>query len=151
MPRRAIDHEAFRDQRLTDLRRVIAVADTREEGPLRLTLLSLELYADGVVAQFLVVQEREPAEHRHGLPDLTATARDDLGTLYNDRPYGGSGSVTPAGSAQWRMAHAFSPAVPSAAKELLIRVDGVAWLEHSDNALVETSRTGGPWEYTVKL
>lgn len=152
VPRGRVSHEAFREQRLIDVTRVIAVADTRVEGPVRLTLLSLEVYRDGVVAQFLVVQEFEPAEgHRHGVPDLAATARDDVGTTYNDRPYGGSGAVAPAGIAQWRMAHAFSPAAPTPATEFRIRVEGVAWLEHIDEKLVETSRFRGPWEYAVKL
>ena len=152
MPRKSVDPEAFRDQRLTDVARVIAVNESREIGPIHLTLLSLELYADGAVAQFLVVQQLGRADaHGYGMPDFRATAIDDAGTTYQDRPYGGSGSATRSGVAHWRIAHAFAPAVPSTATEILIRIPDLAWLEHKDDSLVEADRTLGPWEYAIRL
>jgi len=144
--------EAFRDQTLTDVTRVIAVNAARESGPVRITLLSLELYADGAVAQFLVVQQRGPAEAKgYGMPDFRAKARDDAGTTYHDRSYSGSGSASPSGLAYWRVSHAFAPAVPSTAHEIVVRIDDLGWREHKDGEMVETSRIAGPWEYAIRL
>ena len=146
------NHEAFRDQTLTEVMRVIAVNHARENGPLRITLLALELYADGVVAQFLVVQQRGPIEaKRYGMPDFRAVAHDDAGTTYHDRSYGGSGSASRSGVAYWRMSHAFAPPVPTTAREIVIRIEDLAWREHKDGEMVETSRIAGPWEYAVRL
>jgi hypothetical protein len=114
-------------------------------------------YADGVVAQFLIAQRRNAsdASSLFGMPHFRVALSDELGTDYASRSYGGSGgSAGPlAPFAQWRMAFAFAPAAPVAARLLTFRVDGVGWLGDRDASgqLSETERTAGPWQYAVRL
>ena len=69
---------AFRDQRLEEVVQVTGVGDRREKGHVALTLLSVELYRDGVIAQFHIVQRRQAgAAGAFGLPQLAVAARSE--------------------------------------------------------------------------
>jgi hypothetical protein len=143
---------AFRDQRLEEVVRVTGVGERREKDGVALTLLSVELYRDGVVAQFHIVQRRQAgAAGAFGLPQLAVAASDDRGTVYRERPYGGSGGGPDHGTVNWRMASAFAPAAPEDARMLVLRVDEVVWSTASGTELVESERTAGPWEFVVPL
>jgi len=142
----------FRDQRLEDVVRVTGVGERREKGHVALTLLSVELYRDGVIAQFHLVQRRHPrAPGAFGLPRFAVTASDDRGTVYKERPYGGTGGGSDRDTVNWRMASAFAPAAPDAARMLTLRVDEILWSMASGTELVESERTAGPWEFVVQL
>ena len=148
-----IDLEAFHDQRLTEVLRVIGVGERAGPPELALTLLALELYRDGAVAQFHLVQRDIGGVPRDafGLPRFTVEAADDRGTAYTDRPHGGSGGGTDATGVVWRMAVALAPAVPADARELRLRIAEVVWSTLSGSEMVDSQRTPGPWEFRIRL
>jgi ClpA/ClpB-like protein len=146
----------FKDQQLTEIRRVIAVGQVRTVGDASLTLLSFEIYADGAVAQFLVAQRRPlgAAPNAFGIPDFAPKLTDDQGTEYAARPWGGSGGTGgPGGMVHWRMAQAFAPALPDAAQKLKLTADAVAWRGPGPDPqqLIETSRVSGSWEWEIDV
>jgi len=152
-PGRRIDREAFQKQRLTDVLRVIGVGERAGSSGIALTLLAVELYRDGAVAQFHLVQHGVtggPGD-AFGLPRFEVQATDDRGTAYKERPYGGSGGGTDGGGVVWRMASAFAPAVPEGARELRLRVAEVVWSTLSGSEMVDSQRTAGPWEFRIRL
>ncbi len=149
------DAAAFREQQLTEVRRVIAVGQTRAVGDAALTLLSFEIYADGAVAQFLVAQRRPPdaPPDSFGMPSFRPALSDGR-TQYASRSYGGSGGAgRPGEMVHWRMAQAFAPAVPEDVRSLKVSVQTIAWLgaAPTPTELVETSHLTGPWEWEIEL
>ena len=145
--------EAFKDQRLEEIVRVIGVGERRVGGDLALTLLSVEIYRDGFVAQFHLVGGRptEGASGMPGFPQFTAAASDDRGTIYRERPYGGSGGGNSPGRVSWRMASAFAPALGEGARALTLRVGEVAWSTIAEGEMRASHTTAGPWEFVVGL
>ena len=146
------DMSAFRDQQLADVRRVLAIGETKGIGDAALTLLSVELYADGAVAQLLLVDRTSGEPGVVPTPRLVVKLSDDRGTDYASRQHSGSGGGR-RGAVQWRMAHAFAPAVPEGARALKLSIERVTWLAPGDTPpeLVETAQTDGPWEWDIAL
>ncbi|MDE3097123.1 MAG: hypothetical protein KGK07_14135 [Chloroflexota bacterium] len=149
------DMSRFHEQQLTDVLRVIAVGETRTVGEAAVTLLSLELYADGAVAQFLIAWPRSrDATPAVPMPRLALKLGDDRGTDYASRSYGGSGGGgRPGGTFQWRTAYAFTPAIPAGASALTLTVERLAWLGPGEDKtqLVETKATAGHWDWTLPV
>lgn len=60
---------------------VLAVGQSEQVGPATLTLLSVERYRDGFLAQFRLLQEYTPPEDpsSHGFPELVCEAGDERG------------------------------------------------------------------------
>lgn len=157
LPGPSQDMRRFNNQQLVELTRVVPVAQRQVIGSVSLTLLSVEIYADGTIAQFLIAERRRATEapNLFGVPQFRVTLSDDQATDYASRSYGGSGGSSGplAPLAQWRMAFAFTPAAPVAARLLTLRVDGVGWRGDRDASgqLSETKRTDGSLEYVVHL
>lgn len=144
------------EQELVDLLRVVPVAARQSHGDAHVTLICVELYRDGLVADFLIVHRR-PANSGpsdFGMPQFRAVMADDVGTDYAALPGGGYGGGNPRGTfANWRTSFRFAPAVPDGTHTLHLAIDSVAWLHPSQKLgeLEETIRTPGPWEFKVEL
>src|SRR5437867_2576157 len=135
-----------------DRPRSLSRAEARRRGPSD-RRRQVELYRDGAVAQFHLVQHGVtggPGD-AFGLPRFEVQATDDRGTAYKERPYGGSGGGTDGGGVVWRMASAFAPAVPEGARELRLRVAEVVWSTLSGSEMVDSQRTAGLWEFRIRL
>ncbi len=148
------DMSAFRPQQLSEIVRVVPVGERRSVGNATLTLLSVELYTEGTIAQFLVAQ-RLPAVRLPGIPNMSQFAvalTDDAGNNYASRPYGGSGG-SDGPSIQWRTTFAFAPAVSERVRQLKFRIESVTWLGAPDPSgqLTESFRALGPWEFVIGL
>jgi hypothetical protein len=94
------------DASLRDLVDVIGVGRSVQVGSATLTLLSLERYMDGFVAQFRLAQTYELPHSATDLtfPELICQAADDRGGSHTPWPHGGSGGDAGQGISQWRIA-----------------------------------------------
>ena len=94
------------DPTLRELIDVLAVGRSEQVGPATLTLLSVERYHDGFLAQFRLLQEYTPPEDPAslGFPDLVCEASDERGGRYVAWPNGGSGGGS-RGLVHWRLAY----------------------------------------------
>ncbi|MEK7284339.1 MAG: hypothetical protein AAB114_00590, partial [Chloroflexota bacterium] len=84
------------DAELRELVRVLAVGQTRDVRGTKLTLLSVERYDDGFVAQFWLRREASGAGGTMTMPDFLPVAIDDRGGRYVAWPHGGSGGGHPS-------------------------------------------------------
>ncbi len=140
------------DATLRDLVDVLAVAQSVHTGSTTFSLLSVERYADGFVAQFRVGQEYSPdacGQQQQRFPELVCEATDDRTGRYTAWPTGGSGSAG-QGLRVWRLAYRFAPALDHAAQELRLIVVELVWRAHALMP-VEAERAVGPWTFPVPL
>jgi len=143
------------DATLRDLLDVLGVGQSVQVGQGTLTVLSLERYADGFVAQFRVLQTYEPPRTfvDLGFPDLVCQAGDDHGGSYTPWPHGGSGGGGGRGLLHWRIAYRYAPALDSAARELRLTIRELRWMGHIGSGQPPTSTdvVTGPWTFVVPL
>lgn len=139
------------DAELRALVRVLAVGQTRDVRGTKLTLLSVERYDDGFVAQFGLRREASDAAGTITMPDLLPEATDDRGGRYVAWPHGGSGGGHPS-RMTWRCAFRFAPALDAAAAELRIEVPEIGLVRPDPAGEVsEEEVVAGPWSFAVPL
>ncbi len=144
------------DADLRELVDVLPVGTSHRAGDETVTLLSVERYRDGFLAQLRVLAEYAPPaplpERAGLLPEVHLAATDDRGGAYTPWPHGGSGGGG-RGVLQWRHAYRFAPALPPEARELRLTVERVAWhrYEPGQQELVVEREQAGPWAFTVAL
>ena len=128
--------------RLLGAARLRPVVQTRMYGGTTITLIGLEFYADGFLADFRVL----PRGGRLRDPRLLVRCRDDRGGRYRawrERSNGG-GAGDGAGDGRWLIAYGFAPAPGPSARELRLEVAKV----RSRDA---TTMLPGSWTFTVGL
>ena len=133
---------------LNTLVRALPVGTSQVHAGWTLTLIAVELWDNGFVANFRL--------HRAGCkgelnPTLALAARDDCGCRYRAR-LGASSGGGDADSYQWHLSYIFAPALDPAAREL--RVDAALHLmddEAPPRPAVEARTEPGPWSFTVGL
>lgn len=137
---------------LRELVGVVPIGRAERAGAASLTLLSLERYGDGflVLGRLLWDEEPEGSDAFWVVERVDVAADDDLGTPYHGRSFGGGG-----GGASWRFDHAFSPAVPSDAAELVLTDPALRWRRVSPPwagpATPEERTDPCPWTFVVPL
>jgi hypothetical protein len=136
-----------------ELLRVIASGQSTERGGVELTILSVELYSDGVIVHSL---NRLLGEKRFGLetvrgprgPEPTLQVKDDVGTGYLHHPARGGGD-----DRRWTLVHMLWPAVPVEARTLTITVPEIV-VRHYRPELVppdQEERLPGPWTFPIAI
>lgn len=139
------------DAELRELVRVLAVGQTRNVRGTMLTLLSIERYDDGSVAQFWLRREASGAAGNIAMPDFLPVATDDRGGRYVAWPHGGSGGGPPS-RINWRCAFRFAPALDAAAAELQIEIPEIGLVRTDPSGEVsEEEVVAGPWSFAVPL
>ena len=147
------------DCALRELVEVVAVGETVRVGDTTVSLLSLERYDDGFVAQFRLLHEYgrgdgddDLAVLSTAMPELRVSATDDQGHRYDVWPHGGGGGGG-RGLLSWRYAFRFAPAVPPAARAVTLAVEAIEWrrMDPETRRLVPASEVVGPWTFTVGL
>lgn len=133
---------------LRQLLRVIPAGQSQLHGGTEVTLLSLEVYAEGNLLNLRVVSPPErvdnPPVHWH--PQLALKAVDDRGNQYSDWwPGGGTGD-----GRQTRSSYLFTPSLDPAAKELTVEVLEVVWRQFGREKYHEEVQKG-PLTFTVIL
>ncbi len=131
---------------LSQLLRVLPVGQSDERGDIRIGLLSLEIYRDGIVAHTAV----ELAHGEFGLAkntlrgvELDLAVSDDTGTRYRVWPGGGGGSER-----SWRCDYLAEPTVPERATALDLHVKSVRVGQTPPLAAREWQ---GPWEFRIAV
>ena len=152
-PGRHLDLEAFREQCLEEVVRVTGVGERREKGHVALTLLSVESSTGTVSSRSSTsFSDGRPGPRGRsacrGSPSRRATT---AGPSTRSGRTGAPGGGSDRDTVNWRMASAFAPAAPDAARMLTLGVDEVLWSMASGTELVESERTAGPWEFVVPL
>ena len=137
------------------LQRVIGVGQNiqlGEAGETEVTLVSLELFEGGFIANFRLrgwgpgtnphADLRQPGFIRS--PEFYVEAIDDQDNKYQAFPGSGGG-----GRAHWRKSHRFSPELATAEGELHVTIEEIQWSPHGGGVrtLIET----GPWQFDVPL
>ena len=142
------------DATLRELIDVLAVGQSEQVGPATLTLLSVERYQDGFLAQFRLLQEYTPPEDpsRRGFPELVCEASDERGGRYTMWPNGGSGGGG-RGVLHWRLAYRYAPALDPTARELRLSIPTVRWrhLASAGQPSAPDEVFDGPWRFLVVL
>ena len=115
---------------------VLSLEQMKVYGAITITLLSLELYAQGFVL-LTRLQSQEPMPFPHV---TSVIATDDRGGRYRGGSYGGGATDREA-----RMAYRFWPALDPAARIVEFHFADIRW-----NRAVEELQ-GGPWTCTVTL
>jgi hypothetical protein len=135
---------------LHDVVDVLPIGRSEQLGSTTLTLLSIERYVDGFVAQFQLLQEGTPSQDSARLrsPDLVCEATDDRGASYLPRRSARSRWTRP-GFGQWRLAYQFAPALspPSQALRLVVTVRELTTPGPTANA----ERGAARWMFVVPL
>ncbi|MEE8466747.1 MAG: hypothetical protein V3S68_09740, partial [Dehalococcoidia bacterium] len=133
------------------LQRVLGVGKSIQHGDAgetEVTLLSLELFESGFIANFRL-RGWGPGENPHAdfpqpgfirSPTFYAEAVDDHGNNYQSFPGRGGG-----GRAQWRMSHRFSPELAVTDGQLHITIEEIQW--SPQGAGVRTMIETGPWQF----
>lgn len=148
---------------LSDLLRVIGIGQTQEYAGLRLSLLALEVYADGCILIVLLqrtqpVQAPDDEDYQRRFPILgqvAVTMTDDCGGEY-------TGAMAERGSSSqpgfWKGRGQFSctPTLDPAAQELRIDIPTVTWqymeeIEQGEMRYVPGETIYGPWSFTIQI
>ena len=116
----------------------------------RLTLLSVERYAEGVVLLFRLVRRRGRFAFSYPMPSL-AISMDPAGAVpYRVLMKGGGGGGDE--EIEYRLTYAVVPAPPPGTHAIAIAVDEIAWERGAMNGRAEVvARDAGPWRYVVDL
>ncbi len=127
----------------------IQLGDT---GETEFTLVSLELFESGFVANFRLrgwgpgtnphADLRQPGFIRS--PEFYVEAVDDQGNKYQGLPGNGGG-----GGAHWRKSHRFTPELATTDGQLHVTIEEIQWSPHG--AGVRTLIETGPWQFDVSL
>ena len=137
------------------LQRVIGVGQNvrlGDTGETEVTLVSLELFEGGFVANFRL-RGWGPGTNPHAdlpqpgfirSPDFYVEAFDDQGNKYQAFPGSGGG-----GSAHWRKSHRFSPELATKDGHLHVTIEEIQWTPHGGG--VRTLVEPGPWRFDVSL
>jgi len=141
-----------------DLVRVIAIGQSQQHEELVLSLLALEVYADGCLLTTLLQRARaEPMPHDRlaRLGQVTVTMTDDRGGVYTGELYVGSSSSVPE-FWQGRAQCACTPTLDPAARALRIEIPAVQWsyldeTEPGDLRWLPEEIMPGPWIYSVRF
>jgi hypothetical protein len=151
---------------LTDLRRVVPIAESWTGGGHTLTLRSLEDYADGFLIRIHLRTQVQPVADR-GVPEwppkfhlrseLVVRAVDDQGLLYNcaQRSLGGSwsGGGPHSPFAEGEFSPRFAPALGEGAQHLRLEAVELRWVRLEDGTAdtkLETTQSLG-WVFEVPL
>ncbi|MDP9372661.1 MAG: hypothetical protein M3Q65_09460, partial [Chloroflexota bacterium] len=131
--------------------RVVPIAQTREHDGTTVSLLSLEVYADGFLLHSRIRFGQEQQQRRFGSGgplEMTLDVRDDRGGEYRIWPGGGGGNPR-----EWRFEHRCGRAPDPAARELRVTVTELRWrrLDREQRRMVTAGAQPGPWEFTVAL
>lgn len=144
------------DTELRELVDVLPVGMSHRMGDETVTLLSVQRYRDGSLAQLRVLSEYAPPatlqERASLMPELHLAVADDRGGSYTPWSHGGSGGGG-RGTLQWRYAFRFAPALAPEAGELQLAVERVEWHRHvpgRPETVIERAQVG-PWAFTVAL
>jgi hypothetical protein len=131
---------------LRQLLRVLPIAQSHRTESLELTLLSLEIYAEGFLLNGRVDREGDIEVRRW--PEVVLAASDEGDQDYRPLPCGGNGIST-----QWRFCFQFAPPLREAARELRIRVDEIRWRrpDRATSQLAVERTDSGPWTFTIPL
>lgn len=136
------------DAQLNEIVDVRGVGTTVQVSGAKVTLLSVERYDDGFVANFWF---RLASSENIAFPDFLPRASDDRGGQYVAWPHGGSGGGHP-GRVSWRSTTRFAPQLDPQAHELRIEIQEVG-LTKADNSGRVTSENviAGPWFFRIPL
>ena len=130
------------DQRPPALRgsiRLLPVAQTRLYAGTTITLIALEVYADGFLADFRLLL----GSSRLANPQLLVRCRDDRGGHYQAWKKRRRGGRAPRHE-RWSLTYRFAPALDPRARELQVTVMEVwSWGRKASRP--------GPWAFTVAL
>lgn len=148
---------------LSDLLRVIGIGLTQEYEGLKLSLLALEVYADGCILTILLQRDQPIREHDDGdihrripiLGQVAVTMTDDCGGEYTGA-MGERGSSSGPGFWKGRSQFICMPTLDPAARELHIEIPTVTWqymeeTEQEDIRKVPGETIYGPWNFTIQL
>ena len=116
----------------------VPVAKTELYAGTAITLVGIELYADGFLVDFRVA----PVDGGLREPRLVITCHNDRGRRYRAWRHGSSGNA--GGSHRWLLSYSFAPALHPGARELRVEV---MKLRSPDGE----RRQFGPWLFTVPL
>lgn len=138
---------------LTKLDRVVGVGQQVDNGGVRVSILSVELYEDGFLVHSRAQLDTGDLNLGRVAPRPSATKlmlqiTDDRGGNYRAWPSGSGGS-----GKDYRWSTPFSPAVDSRARLLRIEAPAIHLLRHPEQestAVVETDRPG-PWVVEIPL
>ncbi len=147
------DVEELRDRiargpiaRHEQLVRVIAVGQTQMSNGSEVSVLSLDLYDDGVRMNYRIRDTIEQTERLAlGFLQFDWKAVDDVGTNYISRPLDGGGS-----DKELRGAHSFSPALPQAATRLELSLAAIPRRDPT-GARADPILQPGPWRFEIPL
>lgn len=142
---------------MSNLRRVIPIAQTQGRDEVLITLLALEVYANGCVLTSLlrIAPGTTGIQERFGHPSFTPVMTDDLGNSYA----GATRAVRmQSGSDFWegRAECICLPMLDPRARELHIEIPELAWdrAEWSEQGLtgyVPGETTPGPWQFRILI
>lgn len=142
---------------LRQLKRVIPIAQSQQHDEILVTLLALEVYADGCVITTLLQAIPEPGIplNRFGVAWFTVTFRDDLGTSYSGTLCGSSSSSR-GGCWQGRAACECTPTLDPGARKIWIDIAALRWERwqgelDGEGGLTPGETTLGPWRFTVAV
>ncbi len=140
--------------RLVDLQRVLGVGRTLTVDDVGISLLAVEVYADGLSIPLEIQLRGERSfdlglipEYEPGL-NLAWHVSDDLGTRYTAWPLSAGGTAF-----RWRLHFAFAPQIPRSARVLRINIDEISLrrlTSHGSNDVREYLWRG-PWQFDVRL
>ena len=130
---------------------VIGVGITVTVAELGLTLLSVERYEEGLIALFRVLRSRGRLEREFPHPHLDLVITPAIGEPYRVWEMGGSGGGRDMTEVEYRMNYAITPAPAEGTAEIAIEVREIAWEKWTGHGREVTSKTPGPWRFTVTL
>jgi hypothetical protein len=148
------------------LLRVLPIARTRDLGAGNITLISLEIYAEGFLVHTQMRHTRERADRTgHGgagesstwrraevaSPEVIFQAGDDRGGTYGCWSSGGYGGGAAPDEMLWRRDYVFAPALNPAAAELRLIVTTIEWVRYGTGAPQPTVEESEPIDWTVAV
>ena len=152
---------------MDQLLRVVAVAQTHEWSSGRLTVVSLELYAEAflVHTHLRCTVERRAANdvdesqaagaawRRVNLasPEVLFDTTDDRGGSYGCWSGGGYGGSSTPGQMLWRRDYVFAPALDAAARALRLTVPAIEWVSHDPAQPGPTVAAAQPVGWTLDI
>ena len=147
---------------------VVPVVQTRALAEGSLTIVSLEVYAEGflVHSQMRYADKRgtdaapdakaAPGIWRRGdfaSPEVLFEATDDRGGTYGCWSGGGYGGGAAPGEMLWRRDYVFAPTLDPAARSLRLAISAVEWLSYGPATASPTIEATQPvgWTFSIPL